>query len=213
MIGITYPAGATPISPDELDGLKHKHVTTREALDELEQANIEAGLQWLARIRRDVLTDHFATTLHKRLFGDVWKWAGTFRKTGKNIGIDPTYIAIELRTLMDDARYWLEHQTYQPLEAAARFHHRLVEIHPFPNGNGRHARIMADTLLARGYKAKPINWARGYDLQKINARRATYIARPSPPIEATSDHSLSLSALTTRLHEPPERPNGAALYS
>lgn len=125
-----------------------------------------------------MLTDDFAITLHKRLFGDVWNWAGTFRKTGKNIGIDPLCIGVELRTLMDDARCWAEHGTYSPVEAVVRLHHRMVFIHPFPNGNGRHARIMADVVLTRVYGAEPIDWGGGHDLQKMNDRRATYIAAP-----------------------------------
>ena len=93
--GIEYPEGATPLDPDELGGLKFKHITTREQLDELEQANIESGLRWLARHRGDVLTDDFAMTLHRRLFGDVWDWAGSLRRTDKNIGIDPLQISVE----------------------------------------------------------------------------------------------------------------------
>jgi Fic-DOC domain mobile mystery protein B len=142
----------------------------------LEQANIESGLRWLSRQRADVLTDNFAATLHLRLFGDVWDWAGTFRKTGKSVGIDPVHIPMELRTLMDDAKFWAENKTYPPSEAAVRFHHRLVKIHPFPNGNGRLARIMADTMLERAYKAKPIDWVGGHDLQKMGGRRTAYIA-------------------------------------
>src|ERR1700722_10999620 len=103
-----YLEGATPLDPNELAGLKFKHITTREELDELEQANIESGLRWLARHRGYVLTDAFAISLHKRLFGDVWSWAGSFRRTDKNIGVDPIHIGVELRTLMDDARYWSE---------------------------------------------------------------------------------------------------------
>ena len=172
-----YPEGATPLDPDELSGLKFRHISTRGELDELEQANIEEGLQWLARRRRkDVLTDGFCIELHRRLFGEVWSWAGTFRRTGKNIGIDPIDIRIELRALMDDARDWAEHETYAPTEAAVRLHHRLVFIHPFPNGNGRHARIMADAVLASVYGADAIDWAGGHDLQKMNERRAAYIA-------------------------------------
>jgi Fic-DOC domain mobile mystery protein B len=173
---LPYPEGATPLDPDELGGLKFKHVTTREELDELEQVNIEAGLGWLARHRGDVLTESFAVMLHKRLFGEVWDWAGRFRRTDKNIGIDPLYIQVELRTLMGDARYWKENSTYCASEAAIRFHHRLVHIHPFANGNGRHARIMADTILVRVYGAAPIDWSGGHDLQKMNDRRAAYIA-------------------------------------
>jgi Fic-DOC domain mobile mystery protein B len=172
-----YPEGATPLDPDELDGLKFRHITTRGELDELEQANIEDGLRWLARQRRkDVLTDEFAVTLHKRLFGDVWSWAGTFRRTGKNIGIDPITIGVALRMLMNDARYWAEHQTFEPIEAAVRLHHRLAFIHLFPNGNGRHARIMADVVLSNVYKAGAIDWAGGHDLQKMNDRRLVYIS-------------------------------------
>jgi Fic-DOC domain mobile mystery protein B len=172
-----YPEGATPLDPDELDGLKFKHITTRGELDELEQVNIQEGLRWLARQRRkDVLTDSFAITLHRRLFGGVWHWAGTFRQTSKNIGIDPIHIPVQLRALTDDARYWIEHGTYGPIEAAVRLHHRMVFIHPFPNGNGRHARILADAMLASVYKARPIDWAGGHDLQKMNGRRAAYIA-------------------------------------
>jgi Fic-DOC domain mobile mystery protein B len=171
-----YPEGATPLDPNELGGLKHKHITTRGELDELEQANIQSGLRWLARQRGDVLTDDFATTLHEQLFGDVWDWAGSFRRTGKSVGIDAIHIGVQLRQLMDDARYWADHNTYPPAEAAVRLHHRLVYIHPFPNGNGRHARIMADAALDRVYREQPIDWAGGYDLQKMNDRRITYIA-------------------------------------
>lgn len=170
------PDGATPLDPDELGGLRHKHVTTRLQLDELEQVNIQSGMAWAARQRSDVLTDRFVVTLHKRLFGEVWDWAGSFRTTGKNIGVDPVRIAVELRMLMDDARFWVAHQTHPPVEAAIRLHHRMVWIHPFANGNGRHARIMADTVLTRVYKVKPIDWAGGYDLQHMNERRAAYIA-------------------------------------
>lgn len=171
-----YPDGATPLDPNELGGLKHKHITKQIELNQLEQANIESGLRWLDRQRAEVLSNSFATTLHARLFGDVWDWAGKFRKTGKSIGIDPVHIPVELRTLMDDAKFWAENKTYRPSEAAARFHHRLVKIHPFPNGNGRHARIMADAMLDRVYKAEPIDWAGGHDLQKIGERRTAYIA-------------------------------------
>lgn len=114
--------------------------------------------------------------MHKRLFGDVWAWAGEYRLTEKNIGIDPLQISVQLRSLLDDARFWAEHRVYLPLEAAARFHHRMVKIHPFPNGNGRHARIAADILLEEIYEHPPIAWAGGFDLQADNERRNAYIA-------------------------------------
>jgi Fic-DOC domain mobile mystery protein B len=171
------PEGASPIDPDEMDGLKFKHITTRDELNELEQANVESGLLWLGRRRKtDILTEKFTLDLHRRLFGDVWAWAGQFRKTGKNIGVEPREIAVELRILLDDARYWAEHGTYSPLEAGASFHHRLVRIHPFPNGNGRHARIASDTYITDRFGHAPIDWAAGHDLQHDNRRRTTYIA-------------------------------------
>lgn len=171
------PEGATPLDPDELAGLKYKHVTMRGELDELEQVNIQTGLLWASRARqKDVLSEDFIRKLHKRLFGDVWVWAGTFRTTEKNIGIDPVQISMQLRMLLDNARYWAQHGVYEPLEAAARFHHRLVQIYCFPNGNGRHARIAADIYLKNMYGLRPIDWTAGEDLMNSNTRRNEYIA-------------------------------------
>lgn len=171
------PEGSTPLEPDEIEGLKFKHITTRGELDQLEQVNIESGLVWLGRRRKaDVLTEQFIRTLHRRLFGEVWKWAGEFRLTEKNIGIDPLQIGVQLKMLLDDARYWAENGTFSPLEAGARFHHRLVQIHLFPNGNGRHARIAADTYILDRFNHEPIDWAAGHDLQRSNERRNSYIA-------------------------------------
>lgn len=171
------PDGTTPIDPDEREGLRFKHVTTRGELDELEQVNVQNGLRWLRRRRRsDMLTEAFMRELHRRLFGEVWSWAGTFRRTEKNIGVDPIQISVQLRMLLDDARFWVENDTYAPLEAAARFHHRLVQIHCFANGNGRHARIAADVYLRECFAHAPIDWAAGHDLVKESARRDAYIA-------------------------------------
>lgn len=171
------PDGATPLDPDDIQGLKFPHVTTRGELDELEQANIEQGLAWISRRRGgSILDDRFVRTLHKRLFGDVWTWAGEYRLTEKNIGIDPSQISMQLRMMLGDARYWAENEIYSPLEAAARFHHRMTRIHPFPNGNGRHARIAADILLDEVYGHPPIDWAGGFDLQANSDRRDAYIA-------------------------------------
>ncbi|TCO70988.1 mobile mystery protein B [Chromatocurvus halotolerans] len=171
------PEGATPLDPDEKQGLKFGHITTRAELDELEQANIEQGLAWVSRRRGgSIFDDAFIRTLHKKLFGDVWTWAGEYRLTEKNIGIDPFQISVQLRVLLGDARYQAEHSVFPPLEAAARFHHRMVQIHPFPNGNGRHARIAADILLEEVYRHPPVEWASGFDLQADNDRRNDYIA-------------------------------------
>ena len=170
------PEGATPLDPDERQGLKFLHITTRIELDELEQTNIEQGLAWVSRRRdSDIFDDAFIRTLHKKLFGKVWSWAGQYRLREKNIGIDPLQIPMQLRLLLDDAHYWAQHNVYAPLEAAARFHHRMVQIHPFPNGNGRHARIAADILLEKAYGYPPIRWASGFDLQADNVRRKASI--------------------------------------
>lgn len=171
-----YPDGATPLDPDELNGLKFKHVTTRGELDQLEQANIMEGLNWLSKQRSpDVLTIEFILQLHKALFGQIWGWAGIFRTSEKNIGVDPITISVNLRLLIDDTEYWIEHETFDPLEIAARFHHRLVAIHLFANGNGRHARILTDALLKYKLKHAPIDWSGGHSLTKMNERRSEYI--------------------------------------
>lgn len=169
--------GATPLDSDEMEGLRYSHITTRGELDELEQANIVEGLQWLKKQKNaDILSEKFVRDLHKQLLGQVWKWAGSFRQTEKNIGVDPVQIAIQLRPLLDDTRYWIENNTYPPKELAARFHHRLVLIHPFPNGNGRHARIMADAILTKLMSEPVIDWAGGYRLEAMNERRDQYIS-------------------------------------
>ncbi len=170
------PEGATPLDPDEMEGLLHSHITTRGELDELEQANIVEGMQWLKKQKKaDILSEAFVRNLHKQLFGKIWKWAGSFRQTEKNIGVDPVQIAIQLRQLLDDTKYWIENKAYPPKELAARFHHKLVLIHLFPNGNGRHARIMADAILMKLMDEPAINWAGGYKLEAMNERRDQYI--------------------------------------
>lgn len=170
------PDGATPLDPDEREGLRFPHVTTRGELNELEQANIQSGLLWLGRRRKgDVLSENFMRELHRRLFGEVWSWAGQFRRSEKNIGVDPLAIAVELRKLLGDARYWVERGTYAPLEAAARFHHRLVAIHLFANGNGRHARLATDLYLEECLGHPRIDWAEGDDLEHANIRCDAYI--------------------------------------
>jgi Fic-DOC domain mobile mystery protein B len=138
---------STPLSPEELEGLVPSYITLRSELNEAEHANIVDAEEWAFQRKRDTLSEKFLNDLHKRMFGRVWKWAGQYRRTGKNIVANAYRIPIELRNLLDDARFWIEHGTYEPDEIVARFHHRLVWIHPFPNGNGRHARTAADLLL------------------------------------------------------------------
>ena len=173
---IDYPEGATPLDPDELEGLKFAHIETQGELDQLEQQNIQEGYNWLTRQRKykDFISDEFCKVLHEKLFGSVWMWAGSYRHSDKNIGVDHLMITVELRNLLDDAKYWVEHGTYNREEFAARFHHRLVKIHPFPNGNGRHARIMTDVILEGVLGVAPVNWGAS-DLGADGEHRQAYI--------------------------------------
>ena len=145
------PDDATPLTPAERNGLRQSWITHRRDLNEAEQENIVQGAAWARRQRgltaAKLLDAGFAQRLHGRMFGDVWEWAGAYRKTERNIGVAPYRIAPDLTVLLGDARFWIEHNTYPPDETAVRVHHRLVWIHPFPNGNGRHARLMADLLI------------------------------------------------------------------
>ncbi len=139
---------STPLTEEEQEDLIPSYITLRSELNEAEQANILEAEEWAFTRKRDVLDEKFIKTLHKRMFGHVWRWAGKFRQSERNIGVDAYRIPTDLRQLLDDCRYWIENGTYAPDEIAARFHHRLVLIHPFPNGNGRHARLATDLLLA-----------------------------------------------------------------
>lgn len=167
------PTGATPIDPDEVEGLIPDHVATRGELDELEEANIQDGLEWALRSSREVLSEEFLYELHSRMFDAVWTWAGKVRLTDKNIGVDKNIVRTEVRKLIGDAQYWRENSVYEPDELAVRFHHRLVSIHPFPNGNGRHARLMAD-LLVRELGEDSFSWG-GVSLTNTSELRTAYI--------------------------------------
>lgn len=145
-----YPPGATPIDADEAAGLIPQHITTQKQLNEWEQSNILTAEQWVTNHRfeiTNILTSEFLRQVHVKMFHKTWRWAGQFRNTNKNIGVDWLKVPVELRKLFDDIEYQIKHEVYEKDELAARFHHRLVAIHPFPNGNGRHARMMADIVL------------------------------------------------------------------
>ncbi len=168
--------GATPLDPEEQEGLKFPHIQTRGELDQMEQVNIQDGLLWLAKQKDlDVLSEAFIRRLHKEMLGEVWEWAGTYRNTEKNIGVAPEQISVSLRNLLDDVRFWIEKETYSAKEIGLRFHHRLVQIHLFPNGNGRHARIITDNLLQKILNENPIDWGDS-GLQDAGEHRSNYIA-------------------------------------
>lgn len=143
------PEGAAPLTAEELDDLIPPTITTRGELDDWEQTNILEAERWAtARKHPTLLSVQFMQNLHKRMLGNVWRWAGQFRRSDKNIGnVDWPNIPAETQLLCNNATYWLENETYPLDEIAARLHHGLVAIHPFPNGNGRHARLMTDLLL------------------------------------------------------------------
>ncbi|MFA7658734.1 MAG: mobile mystery protein B [Candidatus Gastranaerophilaceae bacterium] len=165
---------STPLTEEEVQGLIPSWVTLRSELNELESLGILNAEKWLLTIRRkDLLSEKFIKLLHKKMFEGIWLWAGKFRTTERNIGIAPYAISVELQKLFDDVNYWVRHETYPIIEIGARFHHRLVYIHPFPNGNGRHSRLMAD-LLMKKLKHTPLNWGQG-NLIKISELRKKYI--------------------------------------
>lgn len=172
----TYPPGATPLDPDAAAGLI-PNLTTQGELNEFEAANILQASRWANRsrtLRRDYPTVTALRELHRRMFDQTWRWAGQFRRVGTNIGISWPRIAGDLLALCDDVRYQIEHEVYPWDERAARFHHRLVSIHPFPNGNGRHARLATDLLLT--FNGQPrFTWGSA-GLTEDAAPRRAYIA-------------------------------------
>jgi len=168
--------GQTPLDPDETGGLIPRHLITQGDLNDWEQQNILRAVKWLRRTKfREALSEAFCRELHRRMFDNTWVWAGTYRLSNKNIGCDWPLIPMKLKQLLDNAQYWLDHQSYAPDEAAARFHHALVLIHPFPNGNGRHARLAVDTLL-RQVGQRPFSWGSKANLQGSGEVRNRYIA-------------------------------------
>lgn len=185
---IEYEDGATPLDYDELNGLLPTHITTRSELDFLEMENINQAILWSDNLKTtDILNIEFICTLHKKMFSNVWKWAGTFRNSQKNIGIPHSQIQVELQTLCDDAHAWIEYNTYAPDEFAARFHHRIVFIHPFSNGNGRHARLMADLILEKIFDTNVFSWG-GNGLANHNKTRKGYIKA----LKLADEHDYSL---------------------
>jgi Fic-DOC domain mobile mystery protein B len=174
---LDYKTGQTPLDEEEKEGLKIKSIATREELNEFEQKNIEDALSWL--IGQNIplsllLTEKFIKDLHFKMFGSVWLWAGEFRISDKTIGIDSRYIAVELKKLLDDCNYWIENKVFSDEEIAIRLKHRLVKIHPFPNGNGRHSRLMADTLMEKVFNKPIFSWG-GISLNSLADERSSYI--------------------------------------
>ena len=175
MLSLHYPKGATPIDQDEAQGLLLSHIATRGELDRWEQDNIIEAMTWLDKTKpKDILNEQFVKKLHKRMFCNVWDWAGLFRRSDKTIGGPWYQVPISLKDLFDDTQLWIELKDESHDEIAARFHHRLLLVHPFPNGNGRHARLMTDLLLENVLSSSRFTWG-GEDLFKTGNVRQKYI--------------------------------------
>lgn len=163
--------GHTPLSEEDCQGLLLSHIATRHDLNDAEQRNIAKALRRRAPTVDRLLDDMYLRGLHKAMFGEVWDWAGRYRQRVTNIGVAPAYIAADLRMLTGDAKEWVRRAHFEPDELALRFHHRLVTIHPFPDGNGRHSRISAD-YLAQALRQPPFGWGAHLDLDTDALRHA-----------------------------------------
>lgn len=172
------PDGTTPL--DDISGLLRKEITTRRQLDEAEALNILNAADWLERgVPGDVFTVDFYQRLHARMFDEIWNWAGTLRSvTGArpNIGVAPEMVPAELgRVAMEYNRVWEENGDQAILPFVARYHHALVWVHPFNNGNGRWSRLVCDAFVERVAKAPSLTWASD-TLNSDSKERARYIA-------------------------------------
>jgi Fic-DOC domain mobile mystery protein B len=170
------PDDATPLDPALRGDLLQTWITTRADLNEAEEENILDGADWARRRRggaEALLNEDFSKSLHEQMFGDVWKWAGSYRQNELNIGIAPHLVPAEMPVMFDNARFWVENNTFPPDDIAVRLHHRLTQIHGFPNGNGRHARMMADLLIEK-LGGKPFSWGSG-SIHDTGTLRTTYI--------------------------------------
>ncbi len=176
-LALEYIDGQTPLDDDEKDGLLIPEISTREELDEFEQKNIEQAIQWTLQKnfkQEEVFTELFLRDVHRKMYGEVWAWAGEFRKTDKNIGVDKWQIGTNLKKLLDDGLIWIEKEVYVPDELAIRFKHRLVSIRCFPNGNGRHSRLVADIIIDKIFNEQIFTWGSG-NLVRSGDKRTNYL--------------------------------------
>lgn len=175
---IEYNDGQTPLSEEEMDGLLIDTITTHGELDEFEQMNIEKAIEWtlLKKFKPEyILSEKFVKELHKRMFEEIWAWAGEFRLSEKNIGIKSHLIATTLKQLNDDCLYWLSNKTYSEDEIAIRYKHRIVNIHCFANGNGRHSRLIADVIHKQIFNLDYFSWGSHANLVNAGEQRTKYL--------------------------------------
>jgi len=172
-----YSDGNTPIRTEEAEQLIPR-ISTIGELNEYEAVNILLGRQWAFDSRtmrsRDPLEEPYIRELHHRKFDNVWKWAGSYRKTERNIGCEPNEIMQRIPQLLANTRYWLENKTFPTDEALLRFHHQLTKIHPFAKGNGRHARMIADVVVVK-YGLVEFTWGAGKDVVAGGDARTRYL--------------------------------------
>ncbi|MFI5148108.1 MAG: mobile mystery protein B [Bacteroidia bacterium] len=172
-LSLDYQDGQTPLSEEEKDGLLIGSIATRGELDEFEQLNIEKAIEWtLTRKfgKGRVVSEEFVLDLHRKMFEDVWSWAGSFRKSDKNLGVMWMFIGMELKKLLDDCSFWIENMAFSEDEIAIQFSHRIVAIHCFPNGNGRHSRLIADVIISHLFGNPVFTWNRNSLVKKGEAR-------------------------------------------
>lgn len=177
-LNLEYIPGQTPLEEEEKEELLISSITTRSELDEFEQFNITQAVEWTLSRKFDieyVLSEWFVRELHRRMFNDVWGWAGTFRKSNKNIGVDKTQIAVSLNQLLENIRYWIKHSIYPNDDIAIRACHQIVSIHCFANGNGRHSRLMADVIITHIFHKPLFTWGQS-NLTEHSETRKIYIS-------------------------------------
>ena len=173
----TFPIepGQTPLSDEEKLGLIPSYINTVGELNEWEYDNILRGQKWaFSRRRKTILSEEFIRKLHKKMFGETWDWAGEYRKSDKNIGVPAYMIPTEIREVLDTAKFWEGEQSLDIREIAVRLHHRLVKVHPFPNGNGRHTRMFADVYLYNRGQT-PFEWGGRANLASATELRRVYL--------------------------------------
>lgn len=177
--------GATALTHEEKLGLIPSYITQRRELNEVEQINVTEGERWALSRARNVLDVDFLRKLHKQMFGEVWRWAGDYSKErNRRLGSDDYQIPIDLSALTGDAQAWIEFKAFSPDETAVRFHHRLTQIHPFPNGNGRFSRTAGDLFITQ-LGGQRFSWGR-VNLVDPGATRRAYI----DALRAADNHIL-----------------------
>jgi Fic-DOC domain mobile mystery protein B len=171
---------ATPLTEAERADLIPTHISLRSELNELEQKNVAQAYVWALRRKRQVIDEAFLKGLHRRMFKAVWRWAGEYRTSDRNLGVKPYRIQPELFQIIGDVRYTIQHKSY-----TVRFKHRVVSVHPFPNGNGRWSRLAGDLLIVQQGGAR-FTWG-GTNIQSEGDVRKRYI----DALHAADGHDLA----------------------